>query len=87
MAEPAEPETTDDDGFDIISESFYDLEGNAVDDPKKAVGGDVYVRYPDGQIVHHMVVNTENIPKGGKAVPPQMTGGHRPAIKRAAKRR
>jgi hypothetical protein len=87
MAEPAEPETTEDGGLDIISQSFYDLEGNPVDDPKKAVGGDVYIRYPSGEIVHHAVVNTENIPKDGRVVPPQTTGGHKPAIKRRVKRR
>jgi hypothetical protein len=49
------PRSTD--GVEFLSESFYDADGNPVDDPNDAVSGEVTVRYPDGTIAHHKLVN------------------------------
>lgn len=74
------------DGVEFLSESFYDADGNPVDDPKDAVGGDVTVRYPDGTIAHHKLVNGAKMAEAEEAEDePMPTVTLNPAPKKAAR--
>jgi hypothetical protein len=42
----------------IVSEIFFDKDGNQVDDPKTAASGEVTLRHPDGSLEHVQLVNT-----------------------------
>lgn len=59
------PQSTD--GIEFLSESFWDADGKPVDDPKKAAGGEVTVRYPDGRVATHLLTNDRNQPRAKDA--------------------
>lgn len=77
------------DGIEFLSEVFYDADGNPVDDPNDAVGGEVTVRYPDGTVAHHKLVNGAKLNEDAEAAdePITVTAPPRTSKKTAAKTR